>query len=384
MPCCARSSSRPFCRRQCWRRVRAWHGRIRAIRWWGRIADLILEQHPATRDKVRLLLEGASLSDAAIWADCAKDAEAFCGRPPSQDELTFVRDNKDHRAFHYTDVPVQQTQYILGTAGTAHNDAVQIIRYAIRVLSNAAPEPGPANLDKKRSIWLLAHLVGDIHQPLHVGALFYDRKCQAKVDPNEYGAFHPEFGLGKTGLVAETVGGNALLLTPWNNPFNNLHIFWDRTTVVDAMQAAGVPDQSVNAFAQEIERIRQSDGKRRAPSMAGRIAGPTKSCRSQKKRSTASPSTKAFRWSRTSRIASGRRAMTRPTASGRRNRRAFSSARPGSALPSCYARSSKNSSDRRTLRPTLGARVTARRRRGSLPYLGFGTNESRPPGLSTT
>ena len=218
----------------------------------GRIADLILEQHPATRDKVRLLLEGASLSDAAIWADCAKDAEAFCGRPPSQDELTFVRDNKDHRAFHYTDVPVQQPQYVLGTAGTAHNDAVQIIRYAIRVLSNAAPEPGPANLDKKRSIWLLAHLVGDIHQPLHVGALFYDRKCQAKVDPNEYGAFHPEFGLGKTGLVAETVGGNALLLTPWNNPFNNLHIFWDRTTVIDAMQAAGVADQSVDTFAQYI------------------------------------------------------------------------------------------------------------------------------------
>jgi hypothetical protein len=218
----------------------------------GRIADLILEQHPATRDKVRLLLAGASLSEAAIWADCAKDAEAFCQRKPSKDELEFVKDNKDHKSFHFTDVPIQQTQYLLGMAGTAHHDIVQIIRYAIRVLRDTAPEPSPVSLDQKRAVWLLAHLIGDIHQPLHVGALYYDRKCETKVDPNEDGAFYPEFGLGKTPLMAETIGGNAMLLSPWNNPLNNLHVFWDRTTVLDAMEAAGISDQSVDKFAQHI------------------------------------------------------------------------------------------------------------------------------------
>ena len=35
----------------------------------GTVADLLLEQHPATRDRVREILGGASLAEAAVWAD---------------------------------------------------------------------------------------------------------------------------------------------------------------------------------------------------------------------------------------------------------------------------------------------------------------------------
>jgi len=60
------------------------------------------------------------------------------------------------------------------------------------------------------AVWLLAHLVGDVHQPLHVGAMYFNRDCGVSVDPNVVGAGLPKFGIGTT--VAETVGGRKGLI----------------------------------------------------------------------------------------------------------------------------------------------------------------------------
>ena len=80
-------------------------------------------------------------------------------------------------------VPIQQSQYRPGTAGTRENDVVQIIKQAVNILRNRAPNDGPATLTKRQALWVLAHLVGDIHQPLHVGAIYFDRDCEEVVDP---------------------------------------------------------------------------------------------------------------------------------------------------------------------------------------------------------
>jgi hypothetical protein len=107
-------------------------------------------------------LDGATLSDAATWADCAK---GYCQRALSKDEKTYVEQNPQHATYHYTDVPIQQSRYQLGTAGTRGNDIVQVTTEAIRVLRNRASNNSPALLDRKSALWVMAHMVGDLHQP---------------------------------------------------------------------------------------------------------------------------------------------------------------------------------------------------------------------------
>src|SRR5262249_34329971 len=87
--------------------------------------------------------------------------------------------------------------------------------------------------------------VGDIHQPLHVGSIYFDRECDDVVDPNVVGAHIPNFGIGT--IVAETTGGNDLM-----RGTQGLHSYWDDNTVEGAMRAANIHNGSIKDFAQWI------------------------------------------------------------------------------------------------------------------------------------
>jgi hypothetical protein len=216
----------------------------------GAIADLVLQQHqPATQQRVSELLEKndggvvqkRSLSEVAVFPDCAKKNNVpFCGRPPSEEEKAYAERNPQHDKFHFADVPLQQPGYAPKTAGTDDTDVVQMIGYAVAQLRGKTQPAKPGvNLTDTEAVWLIAHLVGDIHQPLHVGAKYFDKTCQTSVDPN-VGGTPPTFGIGNTSAM--TMGGNLILLVappPAVPPASNLHLYWDSTAVVRAMQAAG-------------------------------------------------------------------------------------------------------------------------------------------------
>jgi hypothetical protein len=206
------------------------------------IADILIANDPAGAAS-KQLLGSESLSEAATWADCAK---GFCG-PLTKDEQTYVDQNPQHKTFHYTDVPIQQSTYQLGRAGTRSDDVVQVSKQAANVLRGKVPNNGPAVLDRKSALWVLAHMVGDLHQPLHVGAIYFDQDCQEPVDPNVVGAGKPDFGIGTT--VVSTNGGNDLKM-PNGKSF---HVtYWDEGTVVGAMRLAGVKKKSIEEFANFI------------------------------------------------------------------------------------------------------------------------------------
>jgi hypothetical protein len=223
--------------------ARAWGGD--GHKTIGAVADIILQQHPVTQAKVSQILGGASLSEASEWMDCAKGFN-YCHRKPSDEEKTYVDKNPDHHTYHYTDVPIQQPEYKAGTAGTKNDDAVQVLRYAIQVLRGNVPNAGPINLNQKEALWVIAHLAGDIHQPLHVAAAYYDQDCANVVDPNVVGTGQPNFGIGIT--VASTTGGNDFQISSTRN----LHAYWDSSTVTGAMRLVGVRNNSVQDFAQFV------------------------------------------------------------------------------------------------------------------------------------
>jgi hypothetical protein len=232
----------------------------------GAIADQILQQHPATQKRVSALLdkkdadgnvvEKRSLSQVAVFPDCAKRGNVpFCGRPPSDEEMKYTGRNPHNDKFHFTDVPLQQPKYVAHSAGTRDIDVVQMIGYVVMQLRGTTPpEKKDVDLTDTEAVWLLAHLVGDIHQPLHVGAKYFDTSCEESVDPNDpkLGGKPPKFGIGTT--VAETVGGNLIFLEatpPAVPPAPHLHLYWDGAAVVGAMQTAGVA-QSEQDFAKLI------------------------------------------------------------------------------------------------------------------------------------
>jgi S1/P1 Nuclease len=101
----------------------------------GMIADTLLQQHPTTRDRVNQILGGVSLSEAAVWADCAKEFR-YCHRDPIPEEQAYTR-NPNHHDYHFADVPIQQNAY---RSATKPYDVVEIIRYSIQVLRGQRPE----------------------------------------------------------------------------------------------------------------------------------------------------------------------------------------------------------------------------------------------------
>src|SRR6188474_737573 len=88
----------------------------------GAIADLVLQQHyPNTAKRVSALLDlkdadgtvihKRGLREVAVFPDCAKNEEEYCGRAPSREEIEYARRNENHRGFHFTNSPLQLKAY---------------------------------------------------------------------------------------------------------------------------------------------------------------------------------------------------------------------------------------------------------------------------------
>ena len=81
-----------------------------------------------------------------------------------------------HEEYHFADVSVHHYDYRLGLKGTFKHDIVQAINAAIEKLQDNTPRAPFDIKDKKEALFMLAHFVGDLHQPLHVGSVYLDAR----------------------------------------------------------------------------------------------------------------------------------------------------------------------------------------------------------------
>ena len=173
-------------------------------------------------DEVKSLLKKDGLDRAATWADRAKIPEKYL----TVEMKEFVANNPNHHSFHYCDIPFQQPAYREGLTGTNPNDIVHVLRICVEVLQSPDAHPkNPLKLSKHVALMLIAHYIGDLHQPLHVGCSY--------VDENNH-FIDPETG-AKGQLDA---GGNHFHLTS----STTLHSYWDTQTVKAAIGRAGTMD----------------------------------------------------------------------------------------------------------------------------------------------
>lgn len=234
----------------------------------GAIADRRLARNRAVARKVQQLLDGLTLAEVATLPDQIKSWDDCGSRPPSPDPVTdrerinnelraFVAANKcsmrpTHNEFHFTDVPVVGgEEYDDGTVGRGEFDIVQMIPFCIRVLRGEEPENNSRAITKTIAVILLTHYLGDIHQPLHVGADFFN------ADGN---AFHPT--PSDEGFSDQ--GGNKLTLFTFSggsfNAVGNLHSFWDGKSVDLAFGKAANPALARRLAAQTPAGWRLSGG----------------------------------------------------------------------------------------------------------------------------
>ncbi len=248
-----------------------------------------------TAAKINELLDGVSLSFAATIPDRIKswdrngsedDPHGFkmpehpkieaqlrafweANRPSEANDDT----HPSHHWFHYTDVPLAGNEkYADGKTGRSQWDIVHMINFCCRVLSGQESEQNARAITKPVALILLAHYVGDIHQPLHVGAEYFDNGHIANPD-NDPNAMGDE-------------GGNNFLLSlaapPTTDPGAirrrpKLHGYWDSGTVkfliaqVDAEITKDTPghppDVTPTEFAHRLARQEPANWKP-APNLA--------------------------------------------------------------------------------------------------------------------
>jgi hypothetical protein len=164
------------------------------------------------RSKVTAILGSESIQHAALWPDLLRDA-------PSNDvEMRqFINAHPDHASWHFVNLPLQTTTYAPSGSFARPNDIVHQINLCIDVLEGQSTV-----LTQRHALRWLVHLVGDLHQPLHVGCGFYrfdaDRFPLLLKTPSEAsGQQHDR-------------GGNRLFYTR----LQTLHGYWD-TALVDRL-----------------------------------------------------------------------------------------------------------------------------------------------------
>lgn len=193
----------------------------------GAIADVLVRGSRAEQEIRKLLTSGESLSTVTTWADCAK----YCPHKTAEMQ-SFVERNPQHHDYHFTDIPYHQTEYTETSIGAGSNDVVHIVEQAVKVLlGQEDPIHNPHRFSRREALLLLAHLVGDIHQPLHVGTAY--------IDGFDKIAEHPTQADIDAGLVFETYGDNYLLYN-----VKKLHGFWDSTVVKYGMKMASLTSPS--------------------------------------------------------------------------------------------------------------------------------------------
>lgn len=240
----------------------------------GDIADRLLAG-TATGKQVKTIL-GGTLKNAAIWADCArsvkrvnkvwvydkddkfraKDCDQFSDDVNNKALIAFVSRNASHcdsrasyqqcrhKAYHFTDIPIQRKHYGTSLPGADEHDLVHAIAATLVVLRDKkAKSPAPFDITSQReAMRLLAHYIGDLHQPLHVGSIYLNDDGTPLDPANAHEA-----------AAHANAGGNSLVSTK-----GNLHHLWD--TIPGTLKLALFSLEASNAAKAQAATAGPSDG----------------------------------------------------------------------------------------------------------------------------
>lgn len=200
----------------------------------GKLASLAL-----WADEIRL--RKAQGLVAETWSDAdVKEADAFNAAHPA------------NGSWHFVNLPLGASGYPKSLQSSdplakfgSRNDIVQALNRAIAVLESSAP---PADYSKAQAVRWIVHLVGDIHQPMHVTSGYYRTTKNALKNPV---ILKDPAVAAQPGVVSDR-GANGLLFPPDQR---NLHSTWDGCLVQLADSTpCGSGDKTYTALARKLAK----------------------------------------------------------------------------------------------------------------------------------
>lgn len=180
---------------------------------------------PAAKTATNIILKGDTTEKAAVWADWVRLRETKPTKEYPVPKITDeeIQDVIAYPAFsgsndwHFVDLPLDSVGYAEGLPSVNDNDIVHGLKTCISILEQ--PDMSADEIVHHRALRFLIHLVGDIHQPLHVACGYYTKNGSA-VDL----VTSPEIVLKQH--LLDDKGGNQLEV---DGSKLNLHHMWDDT-----------------------------------------------------------------------------------------------------------------------------------------------------------
>lgn len=182
------------------------------------LADGFIANTSAEKEIKKLLqkINAPNLKEIAPWADAIKPTTKE--KPTDKETAVFLKTFPDTREWHFVDLPIDATAYDKNeySAFTREDDVVQIIIECINILTGKSKK-----FSKPNALRWLVHLIGDIHQPLHIACSYIDyNKTKPKL------VFKKEEILTSNLLQKSDRGGNKINL-PIGRKGKALHSYWD-------------------------------------------------------------------------------------------------------------------------------------------------------------
>lgn len=173
----------------------------------------LLNENAGKKVEEMLNSVGMNAGNWGGWADQIKDSN-----PPNDPETKkFLQNpkNKNHKPWHFVNLPLNASGYQGAAADgfTREDDVVQMYKKCVQVLNGNS-----TRFSRVNALRLVGHLVGDIHQPLHIGCSFID---DSTTPPTM--VFDQQTIVGKNLKDKSDTGGNKILLPA----SGNMHSFWD-------------------------------------------------------------------------------------------------------------------------------------------------------------
>ncbi len=196
----------------------------------GRVAELQLQQSgkPRALNEIRRILgPQETLAAATLWADTIKNPLYEDGDTP-----LFRLEHPAQDTYHFTNIAFQEAEYAASLPGARPTDILQMTRECVRVLRGTSQA-----FTQREALRMLAHLVGDMHQPLHSANAFVSSS----------GALRFVLPDGSSGWRS-SAGGNALVYGPQDR--FNLHSYWDSHIVNLAMRNDDVEQYAARLVAE--------------------------------------------------------------------------------------------------------------------------------------
>jgi S1/P1 nuclease len=187
----------------------------------------------SAREHVKVVLGNDNLAAIASWMDEVLGVpKGFGPLAGSREAHDFAAQFPHSNVWHYVNLPLGETKYADDDPFSKSDDVVHQLNLAIRVLDGTSTAVSP-----RIALYMVVHLVGDLHQPLHVACGYYDLASLA----NPQLLTDPQKAFGRD----SDAGGN--LLKYGNDRWDELHGYWD---LVLPEKIAGAKDAP--ALAQKI------------------------------------------------------------------------------------------------------------------------------------